>query len=899
MALLQARLAVLALLTLVAVPGCASDSEPVVDAIDPGIEFTTASGLEVRMVPDPGSGLFASNVFVGAGSTREDDRSAGSSHFLEHLLFNGTERRTQEELYADVDRIGAYNNATTKLEYTHYMMVAPKEEFDAALDIQADMLLHSTLPPDKFEKERGIVLEEMARAADDPDRLRRVTMVNALYGAGSDFSRPVLGTRETIANLRRDDVLAYYQRQYVPSNMKLLLMGDFDPDAARATVERLFDADPGDAVPAPEYPLEERSWMHERRIENDAIDLMIEIPAPEIGHEDYASMMLLSDALGGGDSARLARAMNREPAIEVLEIGATLMDFEGTGVLRISARLPLGTDVDAALERIFGEVATLSTTGLRASEWAGARNRALGQSIRQAEQLHYYALLQGDRIWHGPPGYERRLQVELEASYPRIPEVAARWLGAPVVSVVVAGPDQDDSDEVFDPRAVGWTPDPDAEAPEPLPGGGTVDESRPLVEAPQPPRVTTLENGLTVIHTASPSTRMFALHLLVRDRSAREPQGMAGIADLLHRTLPEGAGNYDREELAALLEGIGAEWKVTDAGFIPYDDYYTTDPRFSFVRIDCVDLYWREAIRVLGLMIGEPRLEAEAIDRKRDEMLRRLAEDTEKPATVAEHRLDTLLLGDDHPLAARVFGTPETLESIEPVDLQRFALDYLDPGQLVLSVVGNLDHDEVIEHLERTLRIGGAADHVGAEVPPIPITETDVRAEEAVGGRQVALRMGRVLEIDPTDRWALEVAVAIASRRMQQDLRETRGWAYSLGMGVRVDEDRARIVASMGTQPQNASQAEVAMRDYLEIGEIETDADEIATVVNRRLGRERMRRVTSIGEAFNLGVDHVFRGSLDHQAERSAALRAVTPQDVARVSDRYLGDGPAAVVVVR
>ena len=458
MALLRTRLALLLPLTLVAVPGCASDSEPVVDAIDPGIEFTAASGLEVRMVPDPGSGLFASNVFVGAGSTREDDRTAGSSHFLEHLLFNGTERRTQEELYADVDRIGAYNNATTKLEYTHYMMVAPKEEFDAALDIQADMLLHSTLPPDKFEKERGIVLEEMARAADDPDRLRRVTMVNALYGAGSDFARPVLGTQETIANLRRDDVLAYYQRQYVPSNMKLLLMGDFDPDAARATIERLFETEPGDAVSAPEYPLEERSWMHERRIENDAVDLMIEIPAPEIGHEDYASMMLLTDALGGGDSARLARAMNREPAIEVLEIGATVMDFEGTGVLRINARLPLDTDVDAALERIFGEVATLSTTGLRASEWAGARNRALGQSIRQAEQLHYYALLQGDRIWHGPPGYERRLQVELEASYPRIPDVAARWLGAPVVSVVVAGPDQDDSDEVFDPTSLDDVP---------------------------------------------------------------------------------------------------------------------------------------------------------------------------------------------------------------------------------------------------------------------------------------------------------------------------------------------------------------------------------------------------------------------------------------------------------
>lgn len=879
--------------------GCSSEpTGNVPPVVDPGIEFVTESGMQVRLLPAPGSGLIASNVFVGAGSTREDDATAGSSHFLEHLLFNGTERRTQEELYAAVDRLGAYNNATTKQEYTHFMMVAPSEELESALDVQADMLLHSTLPEDKFEKERGIVLEEMARSADDPATPRRRAIVSAMVGADSDFARPVLGTRETIANLQRDDVLRYYRQQYVPSNMKLLMMGDFDPDEARATIETLFAAEPGDAAPAPPYPLEENSWIHRRGIENDAIDLVIEMPAPIVGDDDYAAMLLIVDALGGGDSARLARAMGEDPAIEYQELGADLMSFEGTSTLRISARLALDTDVDAAIERIFGTLATTSETGLRASEWASSRNKALTASIRQAEQLHYYALLQGDRIWHGPSGYEQRLQAELEASYPRIAEVAERWLADPVLSVTVAGPEQSDVDEIVDPALLGWTADPDATTPEELPGGGRVDESRPLVAENQAPQVSTLSNGLTVIHTASPATRMFALHLMVRDRSAREPEDMAGIADLLHRTLPEGAGNYDREELAALFNGIGAEWKVTDAGFIPYDDYYTTDPRYGFVRLDCADVYWREAIRLMGLIVGDPRLDPEAIERSREEMLRRLAQDAGKPSTIARQALREALYGPDHPLAQPVFGTEESLGAIDVKAVQRFRLDYLDPGELVLSVVGNLDHDAVIEHLEKALQIGSAAEGIGAVAPPAPLTAKNVSVEKSVGGNQVALRMGRVIQIDPADRWALEVAVGIASRRMQQDLRETRGWAYSLGMNATVSGDRARIGASMSTQPENAFAAEAAMRDYLAIGELDVTADEIATVVNRRLGRERMRRVTSIGKAYNLAMDYVFEDDLDHRTNSAEALRAVTPEDVARVSAKYLVGGPTAVVVV-
>ena len=159
--------------------------------------------------------------------------------------------------------------------------------------------------------------------------------------------------------------------------------------------------------------------------------------------------------------------------------------------------------------------------------------------------------------------------------------------------------------------------------------------------------------------------------------------------------------------------------------------------------------------------------------------------------------------------------------------------------------------------------------------------------------------MGKIVEIDPADRWPLEVAVMVASDRMQQDLRETRGWAYSLGISATFDDRYALLTASMGTRPDVAEPAEQAMRGWLGLGRLEVTEDELAAAVNSHLGRMRMRRVTSIGRAFNLGHDWFTEESLTVDQTRSDGMRAVTPADVARVSERYLVEGPLVTVVAR
>ncbi|RKZ13412.1 hypothetical protein DRQ32_01670, partial [bacterium] len=846
--------------------GCAP-AEPAPGTTD--FEFVTDSGMTVRMIVHEGSGLFASNVFVGAGSTRESDATAGSSHFLEHLLFNGTSTMTQEELYAAADRIGAYNNATTRREYTHYMMVAPQEELGAALGIQSAMLLDSTLPVEKFEKERGIVLEEMNRDADNPASERGDRLHAMLEAENANFLRPVLGTPESIAALPRDEVIAYYHTQYVPSNMKLLLMGDFEVESARALIEELFAAD----ATRPAEPAPTALWPAASSITTDGDDdelctVAIQLPAPGVEHPDYAAFSLIADALSG-DSGRIRSALDDHEGLSVQEVSVGLEHRQGRSLMDLRVECASGTDTGAVIEVMLGELATMAQTGLRALEWTQARNRALSTSVRQIEQLHYYALMQGDLIWHSKAGFEARYQTALADSYDRMATVAHNWFDDPVLKLATIDPGATSGQAPFDTVAGGYVAREDAEPGHPLPGSGKVDSDVPMAHNVQSPTVTTLDNGITLIHSAAPTTRMFAIHVLVRDRSAREPAAHAGMADLLHRCLPLGAGDYDDEELASLLDGIGAQWKVTDSAWIPYDDYYTTDSRFSFIRLDCVDIYWKEAMRLTGLMLSDPSLEQESIDKARTEMQQRIRQDAGNSGARARALFASALFGQDSPRARPVFGEDGSLDAVDARSLQAFALDYLDPGQLVISIVGNVDHDAVLAHANNVLGFGAASDHAEAPASTNALTTEDQRHELDLGGQQSMLRMGRIFEIDAADRWALEVAAMIASDRMQQDLRETRGWAYSLGIGLSVDGDIAQISARMGTRPGLVDQAEPALADWLATGALEVSANDVAAAVNSRLGRMRMRRVTSIGQAFNLGHDWFTTASLDVADKRS------------------------------
>ena len=199
--------------------------EPVFHRLSDNVEILQLeNGLQVILLENPSQPMVGIYTQIKTGSAWENYRTSGMTHMLEHLLFNGSEKYTQEEQYELADRAGAYNNANTSDFFTNFMLIVPSNKLETGLELQSQMLLHSTLPQEKFVKEKGIVLGEIVQGRDRPGHYTNEAVRQALYG-GSSLALPTLGTKSTIEHMQRDDVFDFYKKWYVPNNMTLTLAG--------------------------------------------------------------------------------------------------------------------------------------------------------------------------------------------------------------------------------------------------------------------------------------------------------------------------------------------------------------------------------------------------------------------------------------------------------------------------------------------------------------------------------------------------------------------------------------------------------------------------------------------------------------------------------------------------
>ncbi|MCB9248583.1 MAG: insulinase family protein [Ignavibacteriales bacterium] len=203
------------------------------------------NGIQVMLIEKPSLPMVGINTVVKVGSAFENFATSGMSHMLEHLLFNGTTTMTQKELYDATDKIGGYNNANTSEYYTNFMMVTPSENILEGMKLQSAMLFNSVMPEDKFEKEKGIVLEEIAKSFGNANDQIERNILPIIY-KGHALSLSTLGTYETIKNMNRDDVYDFYKNFYVPNNMIISVIGSFNSKEMLDNIKDIYGkAKPG------------------------------------------------------------------------------------------------------------------------------------------------------------------------------------------------------------------------------------------------------------------------------------------------------------------------------------------------------------------------------------------------------------------------------------------------------------------------------------------------------------------------------------------------------------------------------------------------------------------------------------------------------------------------------
>jgi zinc protease len=814
------------------------------------------NGVTLLLKTDSASAIASVQVWVKTGSIHEGAKLGGGlSHYLEHMLFKGTERRAGREISATVQAHGGYINAYTTFDRTVYYIDIPANHATVAVDVLADAVLHSTLPADEVEKEKQVILREIAMGQDDPDTRFYESFFDTAYRV-HPYRLPVIGHRDVFAALTREDLVAYYRARYVPDNLVVVVTGGVDPVALRAAVTEHFGSAPRREL-APVYLPDEPPPQAPRSLHRyEDIELTragLAWPIPGLAHPDAPALDLLAMILGHGDSSLLWQSV-REKARLVHSIDAASWNPGTTGLFYVSFTCD-GVRREAAAAAVHRELARVTRSGFTATQIRKAVRQLVVGEINtrktvagQASRLGVAEVVVGDL--HHTRGYFDRLRQVTPAVLKR---VLSAYLRPERLTSVSLNP------TASAPAAAGAAT---AQAA----AGTAFEEVR-------------LPNGARIL--LRPDRRLPNLHLrvLFHGGASFEDPARRGATSLLVTVMTKDTKRLSSAAVAQRIEEVGG-------AFHPFAGTNSFGVAAEVLPPD-LD-------RALGALFGalfEPAFRATTVATERDALLAELAQDSDDVVTFGRKLLRKKFFGS-HPLSVEPSGTEEGVRAITAADLKALHTRLVIAPNAVLVATGDFVIRDLLPRLKTLLgRLPRGAfelpvrRHTGAAEPG-EFVEHQPRQQAVV---YQAFPGPGLLDPDFDVAEVADELFSGMSSRLFERVREEKGLAYFVRSGRVVGLHTGMFYFQAGTAPGRDGEvlaeidAEVAR---MAAGGIE--AGELLRCQTRLKAARRMSLQTNASRAMQAGLNALYGQPLEDLAGYDARVDAITISALARFAQARL-----------
>lgn len=348
-------------------------------------------------------------VLVGAGAAFEQDSEDGISHFLEHMQFKGTEKRTAFEISDAFDALGAQVNAFTGKDMTCYYAKATSDHAEEAFGLLADLFLNSTFPEEELKREKGVVLEEIGMDQDSPEDLCLDLLSRAVFGK-KNYGRNILGPAANVKKFTRDDLFAYKQTYYCPENIVVSFAGNIGTEEALALVEKQFGGmkPTGFQKPVKDISLRTKNLFKKKPIEQ--AHFAIGFPTAAREDELCPAIQVMNTILGGGMSSRLFKKVREELGL-AYSVYSYPSHYDETGLFTVYAGVNPQKAVQAA-GAVKDVIADFCANGVTEEEFLRGREQIKSGSIFAQENTSSQMLLYGKQMLYKNEVYdfEKRMQ---------------------------------------------------------------------------------------------------------------------------------------------------------------------------------------------------------------------------------------------------------------------------------------------------------------------------------------------------------------------------------------------------------------------------------------------------------------------------------------------------------
>lgn len=823
------------------------------------------NGIELMLIEKPSLPMVGINTVVKVGSAYESFATSGMSHMLEHLLFNGTDSMTQKELYDAVDLIGGYNNANTSEYYTNFMMVTPADNIEEGMKIQAAMLFDSILPEEKFEKEKGIVLEEIAKSLAN-QRAQAERNVRSIIYSGHALSLPTLGTYETIKHMSRDEVYEFYKNYYVPNNMIITVIGNFNSAKMLKSIKAIYGSrKPGNVI----YPSNANLKTGFDKINTERI-------AGQIYHRFYSGKKLKVEVLypicANTSSQLLSLAelyfskrtdYYKEQINKKFKdvIGNISFSFEEAPVAKyahLSLELDNGTVTNEIVDYLNGlvgqEKIEISPSQVK-TEAIKARTRFL----KNTEKPHMFGIYNAEIL--AVDGISAIFKTYSGEEYFKAGKQLKDFTLNNVKPVVI----------VQHPKIEEST------------SSGLKMNNAKLFDG--------IENGPVVIAKENPGSDLLAIHYLIKYKSAYESKYGKYAAQILHDAFGQ---RMKSDKVVEVSSEYGLNFTVNDNPFIPMDNIYL-DESFGYIRVEGLGDNIKSVIEFLNKqMLNFKPTEAEYKQALSSVKMAAMMQRRENPAKQKFNSLiDSVLYSDPG------YNIPDETASYD--NILKFAEEYFVPTNMIISVVSKEQAETVSAYFDKFTKAAPANSLSGrGYYKTFKRLEKPVNIEVNANGEQAYLYYGFQQKISEDEKAALKALSLLLSDRIVFDIREKQGMAYRMSAGIEMIDDLAMFYINMGTRPENVEKLIPQFPGFFNEEFKETiNEKDLVKAVNMYLGRMMFRRLSSINQAYYLGNSYYFHEDIEYDSKALSKLKNVKVEDVIRVAEKYLHPENEVRIIVK
>ncbi|MEA3560496.1 MAG: pitrilysin family protein [Candidatus Omnitrophota bacterium] len=802
---------------------------------------------------------------VRAGSSTEGSFSgSGISHFIEHLLFKGTVKRGVGEIAREIKNKGGQINAYTSFDYTRYEIVLPAEHLDGALDILSDALSNASFDPQEMEKERNVILSELRRNNDDPDRFLSKLFWSTAFKK-HPYRLPVIGYEELFIKLTRDDILKYYRQMYVSNNIILSIAGDVQTSQALLKVKKAFRHLPRGGI-LPYQIVREPVQVSKRELIQDRsvnlTHLLIGFHGPDINSPDLYPMDVAAIILGKGKSSRLYTSLKEKDRL-VHSISAFSYTPRDPGIFGINALLE-AKDIPKAELAIERELDRIKKGDITDKELSKARNMVLADYIfglqtveGQAGQLAISEALTGDFNFS-----KRYIEGINSVTIDDIKRTALKYFKPDNLTRVMLVPHRGSPQKT--------------------------DNKKKTTDLPIEEII--LRNGLTVLLKENHALPVVSIRVVMKGGVRLEDEDTNGISFFTAKMLLKGTKKRPAEKIFEETASMGASLSS-----------YSANNSLG-ISLDLLKDDLEAGMDILMDILANSTFSQTAIEEVRTDIIARIKRNEEDNFYMAGQALKAALF-TSHPYRFEPTGTKQSISNIARKDLLKFYKRYVTTDNMVIAIFGDIDPGQTRRMLIRKSK--------GLNSKPVPKITTSAEQmqterteiEKYMDKSEAIILIGfHSIPLTDNDKYVFDIITALLSGqdgRLFKVVRENLGLSYSVGSYHVMGLDPGYYIFYSESLPGEIDRVKDLLISQIELLRTEpVNSSEINRAKNALAGRWNINLQTNAALAFYSVLDELYGLGYNKYKHYTEKIREVTPEDIIRVANIYFDPEKPVIVTV-